>query len=53
MLKYFTVLSCRHEVCELKKTFCRKHIIKKCVFNDDYATLKKYNVLVLQNELEI
>ena len=33
MLKYFTI---RHEVCELKKTFCRNVFIKKCVFNSDY-----------------
>ena len=36
MLKYFTVLWCRHEVCELKKTFCRNIFIKKCVFNYYY-----------------
>ena len=36
MLTNFTVLRCKHEVCELKKTFCRKVLSKKCVFNDDY-----------------
>ena len=32
----FTVLWCRHEVRELKKTFCRNAFTKKCVFSDDY-----------------
>ena len=36
MLKYFTVLLCRHVVGELKRTFCRNVFIKKCVFNDTH-----------------
>ena len=32
MLKYVTVLWCRHEVCELKKTFCR-NVLSKNVYS--------------------
>ena len=31
-MKYFTVLWCRHEVCELKKTFCR-NVLSKNVYS--------------------
>ena len=31
MLKYFTVLSCRHEIGKLKKIFCENVFVKKNV----------------------
>ena len=42
MLKYFTVLGCRHEVCEEKKTFCRI-VLSKNVYST-MITLYVYNV---------
>ena len=52
-MKYFTVLWCRHEVCELKKTFCRNVFIEKCVFNDDYPIyLKKERTREREREKE-
>ena len=49
LLKYSTVLWCRHEVCELKKTFYRNVFIKKCVFNDDYPIYIDYLLKEYQN----
>ena len=47
MLKYFIVLRCGHEVCELKKTFCR-NVLSKNVYST-MITLYIYMYIYIYN----